>query len=599
MSKAETLREELLEKAGQTSSSPGVYRMFDAKQEIIYIGKAKNLRNRVRHYFQAAGGDERAKTTVLISRIKNFDVILTESEAEALILECILIKKHKPRYNFALKDDKSYPYLLVDRGHTFPKLVYGRRFKKNKKLEVFGPYVSSGSLRRAIQFLNQSFRLRDCSDNEFSNRSRPCINYQIGTCSAPCTNMITPMGYAADLENALKILQGKGKEVLAQLNEKMEKHAEATEYEMAARSRDQIEGLKIILLENSQNISENSRNRLGELDKDIIGFFRQGDAISFSVVFIRSGKVIDSSNFYLKTMPEDSDAEVLLNFLAQFYLAREEFPGESRGEPQGAYLPGTELKRMPAEILLPIDLGEQEGLLAESLQRLGHATSIISPKRGTKNELVKMAEKNAMESFSNEQNRLGDIYKALSDLKARLRLQNYPRRIECFDISNLGDTGIVASRVVFIEGKAEKTLYRHYKMREVTSQNDFAAMREVLGRRLTKSSSYASEDTEEAPDLLVVDGGKGQLSMAMEVIKELNITGIDVVALAKAKTESDFESKEVSASQERIFKPGRMNPIVLLPGTNPCLLMQRVRDEAHRFAITFQRKQRNKMPGSR
>lgn len=586
---------QLLEKAAQIATSPGVYRMLDNNAQIIYIGKAKNLRNRVRHYFQPAGGDERPKTKMLISRIADFDVILTESEAEALILESILIKRHKPRYNIALKDDKSYPYLLIDRAHTYPKLIYARRFKKKKTLEFYGPYVSAGSLRRAIQFLNQSFKLRDCKDNEFANRSRPCINYQIGTCSAPCVGYISPEDYAADITNALKILRGQGKEVIAELESRMEQYSRNEEFEMAAKLRDQIQGLTAIFMENDQNIEDNTKNRLAANDRDAIGMHRQGDAACFAVVFVRGGKVIDTTNFYVKVPEEDSDSDVLFEFLAQFYLAREAFPGEIREEEAGAFLPGTELKRVPPRILVPMDLGDQQRVFDESLARLGHNTSVITNVRGTQNELLKMAEKNALECFVTEQAKLGDVYKALSDLKARLNLSKYPRRIECFDISNLGDTGIVASRVVFIEGKPDKSLYRHYKMREVTSQNDFAAMREVLGRRLTKSSQYATkEDYEDEPDLLVIDGGKGQLSMAMEVIAELNITGIDVVALAKAKTERDFQGEEVKGTQERVFKPGRANPIVLMPGTNACHMMQRVRDEAHRFALKFQREQREK-----
>lgn len=592
MSKAEQRRVDLYERAKQASEGPGVYRMLDSHKQIIYIGKAKNLRNRVKSYFQASGNDERPKTKMMVLKVFDFETILTDSEAEALILECILIKKHRPRYNIALKDDKTYPYLLVDRSHTFPKLSYARRFKKQKQLEVFGPYVSAGALRQAIQFLSQSFRLRTCSDTEFSNRSRPCMNYQIGVCSAPCTSYISPEGYQADLSNALHILQGQGLDVIQGLEGKMESFSESLEFEQAARIRDQVDSLKLMLLENSQKIEENSVNRLGDDDKDVIGFHRNADAAGFAVAYVRDGKLIDSTTFFL-TIPEDKkDSEVLLDFLAQFYLARDHFPGEQQEREGKNYLPGTEVKKIPPEILLPMDLEENENIFIESLKRFSINVTIKTPKRGAKSDLLKMAEKNAIEALASGQNKLGDIYRALSDLKTKAMLQNYPRRIECFDISNLGDTGIVASRVVFIEGKAEKSLYRHYKMREVRTQDDFASMREVLSRRLQKSSKYAEESSEEAPDLLVVDGGKGQLAMAAQVIKELDITGIDLISLAKAKTESDFAATDVVASSERIFKPGRMNPIVLAPGTGPCAILTRIRDEAHRFAITFQREQR-------
>src|SRR3989344_2604941 len=325
MAKAKEKRALLLEKAGQTTSSPGVYRMLDNNAQIIYIGKAKNLRNRVRTYFQPAGGDDHPKTRVLIGKIQNFEITLTESEAEALILESILIKKHKPRYNIALKDDRSYPYLLVDRSHTYPKLIYARRFKKNKKLDAYGPYVSAGSLRRAIQFLNQSFKLRDCKDNEFANRSRPCINHQIGTCTAPCVGLISPEDYAADVETALKILRGHGKDVLRELESRMEQYSRNEEFELAAKLRDQVTGLKTIFMENEQTIQENSKNRMGANDRDVVGLHRQGDSACFAVVFVRNGQVIDTTNYYVKVMPEDPDSEILFQFLAQFYLARGSF----------------------------------------------------------------------------------------------------------------------------------------------------------------------------------------------------------------------------------------------------------------------------------
>lgn len=623
MSKLEQIREDLLKKARDANTGPGVYKMLDSHREIIYVGKAKNLRNRIRSYFLASGNDERPKTKMLVAKIRDFELLLTDSEAEALILECILIKKHRPRYNIALKDDKTYPYLLIDRRHTFPKLTYARRFKRTKGLEVYGPYVSAGALKRAIQFLNQTFRLRDCSDAEFSNRTRPCINHQIGTCSAPCTNLITPAAYAQDMGHAIQALQGQSESVLALLEARMNTHSDNLEFEIAGRIHAQIEDFRLLLLDGDQKIEENNRNRLGADDKDIIGFHRNGDAASFAVVFQRNGKVIDSSQFYLAIPEDKTDREVLFDFLAQFYLARDHLASDAGPRTpspigtskmireasdtsiasatnalstmgKGGLTMGTELQQVPPEILIPDELEESEAVFAESLKRLGYSTQILTPKRGAKSELLKLAEKNAIDAFAVEQRKTGDIYKALADLKTKLRLQNYPRRIECFDISNLGDTGIVASRVVFIEGRPEKSLYRKYKLREVKRQDDFASMREILGRRLTKSSKHAGESSEEPPDLLVVDGGKGQLAMAVEIMKELELTGIDVVGLAKARTERDFQAEEVVSSSERVFKPGRMNPIVLTMGTPPCTILARIRDEAHRFAITFQRSLRLK-----
>lgn len=596
----------LLEKARAAHTGPGVYRMLDKNNQIIYIGKAKNLRARVLTYFREAK-DPHPKTQVLVSKIESFETILTDSEAEALILENILIKKHKPRYNVLLKDDKSYPYLIVDYSHSFPKLVYTRKFRRTKDIKVFGPFVSAGAIRRTARFLNHSFQLRDCSNSEFMNRSRPCMNFQIGTCSAPCTSEISQTDYASTLEQALRVLTGGSLAVLQDMEARMDQFAEAMQYEQAARMRDQIEGLKELLNEGEQVITSNNSNKLGQEDKDVVAIYYKDNVAAVTVLFVRSGRLIDKISYELNSIADETEDEILLRFLAQFYLTRDLLqPAENSSDrtPSGqldpqavrdnSFLPGTELNALPPEILISKKLQETDiKLFMESLERLGIKTVLKFPSRGGKAELIQIAEKNAKEACLEYLNQAEDIYRTLGDLKTKLNLQNYPRRIECFDISNLGDTGIVASRVTFIEGKADKNLYRRYKLKTVTQQNDFESMREVLSRRLVRSSEFSkTEDSEELPDLLVVDGGKGQLSMAVEVVKELNITGMDLVSLAKSKTTHNFQGEEVLRSQERVFKPGRMNPILLREGSNVCSLLQRLRDEAHRFAITFQRTQR-------
>lgn len=591
-----TKKEKLLEKAKTAHTGPGVYRMLDKNNQIIYIGKAKNLRARIRSYFQEAK-DPHPKTVMLVSKIETFEVILTESEAEALILENILIKKHKPRYNILLKDDKSYPYLIVDYSHSFPKLIYTRKFRRTKDIKVFGPFVSAGAIRKTSRFLNQSFQLRDCSNAEFSNRSRPCMNFQIGICSAPCTNEIDQEGYANNLEKALSILKGGSQSVLADMEAKMEELSEDMQYEQAAKMRDQIQGLQELLNEGEQVITSNTKNKLGEADKDVLAIYQKDAVAAVTVMFVRAGKLIDKISYEIDSVADETEEEVLARFLAQFYLTRDNLKSAEMDLNHSAivdnsFLPGTELNAIPPEILLSTKVPELS-LFQESFESLGIRSKIRVPSRGGKLELIKMAEKNAKEACLEYLNQTEDVYRTLGELKSKLKLQNYPRRIECFDISNLGDTGIVASRVTFIEGKPDKSLYRRYKMKEVRSQNDFEAMREVLTRRLLRSSDYATSDKkEELPDLLVVDGGKGQLSMAVEVFKELDITGVDLVSLAKSKTNRDFKSENVEKSQERVFKPGRMNPIGLRDGSGICRLMQRVRDEAHRFAINFQRAQR-------
>ena len=578
--------EVLLEKARHASQSAGVYRMLDPHAKILYIGKAKNLQNRVRTYFQ--GDSEDFKTRKLVAKIHDFDVILTNSEAEALILESILIKKHQPRYNILLKDDKSYPFLLVDQNHSFPKLVFTRRPRKKPGIKIFGPFASAQALRAAVRIVNRSFRLRDCSDLEFLNRSRPCLNYQIGQCSAPCTSLITQTAYQEDLQNALRVLSGHGDNVMHTLQEEMDRYSAQQEYERAAHVRDQMNFLETTMQKKPRTpVSSASGAR-----RDVIGWFRKPDAVAIAVLFVRGGDLVDSTTFHFEGIEGRSDEEVLGQFLAQFYLTEEKLDDLSE-LPSGAFaFPGAEAKTLPEEVLLPFDFPEST-LLVEGLAQLGHTVTLVQPQKGIRHEQLMLADKNAENAFEERQREKGSIYRVLSDLKIKLRLENYPRRMECFDISNLGDTGIVASRVTFIEGKPEKSLYRHYKIRSVTTQNDFASMREVIERRLVKVVSEGDE-FEEPPDLLIIDGGKGQLAQAVEVMHELNITGIDLVALAKAKTVTEEESsREVEKAFERVFKPGRMNPIVLAPDSPVCHLLQRIRDEAHRFAVEFQRKTRS------
>lgn len=577
----------LLEKARDSTISPGVYRMLDQEGRILYIGKAKNLRNRLVSYFQELPADA-GKTKVLVSKVRNFELILTDTESEALILEAVLIKKHKPRYNIALKDDKSYPYVMVDEGHTYPKLVYTRRPRKRANQRIFGPFAAGGELRIAVRTLTQSFQLRDCSDAEFANRSRPCINHQIGICSAPCTAQITPDDYRRDLEKALRVLNGKGQDVIRELQEEMERFSAREEFEDAARIRDKIQLLENAMSTGEQKVSRDQQT-MRDVERDALGWCRRGTSATISLLAVRRGQLIDTAHFHFDDIEERTDAEILELFLSQHYLT--ENPLDD-AEDSAAPIAGAERKLVPREILLPFAY-EGMDIFAEGLLKLGHKSEASQPQRGEKRDLVEMANKNAENAFLEHQRDRGDVFRALADLKARLRIENYPRRMECFDISNLGDSGIVASRVVFIEGKPNKSLYRHYKIRSTDTQNDFAAMREVLTRRLQHSVSLQGEEPdEEAPDLIVVDGGKGQLSMAVEVMRELNVTGIDLVSLAKAKTTPDFREREALKTFERVYKPGRANPIALAPDSAVCHLLERLRDEAHRFALTFQRKQR-------
>lgn len=638
----------LQEKAREASSGPGVYRMLDKDGKILYIGKAKSLTHRVRSYFQKNIEDQ--KTRSLVLRVHDFDVILTQSEAEALILESILIKRHKPRYNIALKDDKSYPYVVMNEGHTYPKLVYMRRPRKIKNQKIYGPFASAYSLRAAIRTLNRIFRLRDCSDSEFANRSRPCINHQIGICTAPCTQLISAEDYRKDVQSALQVLSGHAQEAVARLRSEMEMYSEREEYEQAGRVRDQIFALEDTIKRRREGKTV-EREASDPVNRDVVGWHRKPECAAIAMMFVRGGNLVDSFTYHFDDLEGRTDEEILAQFLAQLYLADDKLDPEEERPASGAFaFPGAEAKTVPDEIVIPFEFAEMH-LLEESLLNLGHKVKFVLPQKGAKHEILALAEKNAENAFDERQREKGSVYRVLAELKAKLRLENYPRRMECFDISNLGDTGIVASRVTFIEGKPEKSLYRHYKIRSISSQNDFAAMREVISRRLAK---VLDEDGnyEEPPDLLIIDGGKGQLGMALEVMKELNLTGIDLVSLAKAKSITEEErdqiearakakvqkymdekhgvevaedaaadhtdlpaddslnetmqgvdsarhrdpilgdTREVTKNFERVFKPGRMNPIVLAPDAPVTHLLQRIRDEAHRFAVEFQRKQR-------
>lgn len=584
---------QLQEKARHAADGPGVYRMLDSDGKILYVGKAKSLTHRIRSYFQKNIDD--TKTRTLVSKIFDFDVILTQTEAEALVLESILIKKLKPRYNILLKDDRSYPYVVVDEGHTFPKLIYARRPKKMPKTKLYGPFASSQALRSAVRTLTKIFRLRDCSDSEFANRSRPCINYQIGTCSAPCTGMISADDYQRDVGKAVQVLSGHGKEALEQLQLEMDQFSEAMEFEQAAKVRDQIHYLEETIQRKKNSGAVIERGAREGVDRDVIGWYRKPESATIAVLFVRLGNLVDSTTFHFDGIEGKTDEEVLLQFLAQFYLAEDR--DEERFETGSFSFPGAEAKTLPEEIVLPFEIAEQN-LLKESLHSLGTDIEFVIPQKGAKHEILLLAEKNAENAFDERQREKGSIYRVLAELKMKLKLDNYPRRIECFDISNLGDTGIVASRVTFIEGKPDKSLYRHYKIRSTQTQNDFASMKEVIERRLLKTLDNA-ENPEDPPDLMIIDGGKGQLAMAVQVMTELNITGIDLVSLAKARSVDEEEiqkvqqeGREVEKMFERVFKPGRMNPIVLAPDSPVCHLLQRVRDEAHRFAVEFQRKQR-------
>lgn len=566
------------------TDDPGVYLMKDAFDTILYVGKAKNLKNRVSSYFQE-NRDLSPRIQLMVGKIADFEVVLTDSEVEALVLEFNLIKKYRPRFNVVFRDDKSYPYVRLDMNHPFPRLEYVRRVKKDGA-RYFGPYVSAFQIRDVLQWARKAFRLRDCSDNEFRNRSRPCILHQMGQCSAPCVGYIDEASYAKNIGQVLKLLDGKNDEVLAELATQMKTASEEEKFELAGALRDRIRSIEEINQGQKVLDPESARSR------DVVQFAREmtsrngsdsvaprGTTAVVVVMAIRDGRTVGVFQFPFTDLdPALPDEEFLYDFVTQYYLARHE------DAPQ----------LLPDEVLLPpVAEGKWEGLMVLA-RALGKRMEIRVPKRGEAVELMAMVKKTADYHLLELSTRTANTAEDLIDTQKRLHLHKFPHRLECFDISHFQGEGTVASRVVFIDGKPEKSLYRHYHVETVSGPDDFKSMREILERRFQAAGGTGESSSNALPDLVIVDGGKGQLAQAVAIFEELGVLGVDLVAIAKARTERDFEGAEIKGSMERVFKPNQKNPIALKPGTGAHRLVTQARDEAHRFAITFHRKVRDK-----
>ena len=555
-------REELREKIKEFPQLPGVYLMKNEAEKIIYVGKAKNLRTRVRSYFSDSQ-DHSPKTKFLVRQIYSIDTILTRTEVEAFLLEASLIKKYRPRYNIRLKDDKAYPYIRVSMTDEFPRLYLARKVKKDGSL-YFGPYLSGQAVWGTIRFLNHTFQLRDCKDAFMASRKRPCLTHQIGRCTAPCVNLVTAPEYSEDIKQAVQFLRGRDQQTLKELRRRMKVASEDERFEAAARVRDSIQAIEKIL-ERQSVVNDTS-----ELDQDVLGFAGDERGTLIETVHIRAGRVIGTRGHFLPLLdPQSADEDArewLVSFINQYY--DEEF--------------------IPDEVWLPVDLGRDlmallEDLLAE--RSGGQKVRVKFPTTPVGHRLLELAQQNAQKHFDEHVSKSRDKEAALDEIQERLKLPQRPVRIECFDISNFQGAETVASQVVFEDGVPNKDQYRRYKLRSVDGVNDFASMREVLSRRL------AHQEWED-PHLIVVDGGKGQLAVAVEVLKELGRNDLPVVGLAKARTQGDFQSSEVRATEERFFLPGRQNPVVFRTGSEAFRILVSLRDEAHRFAIQFHRKLR-------
>ena len=548
--------EEIQRKLDLIPPEPGVYLLRDKAGKVLYVGKAKSLRSRVRAYFRD-GGDTRFQVRFLMSRVKDFETLVTSNEKEALILENNLIKQYRPRYNIRLKDDKSYLSAKVTK-HAWPRIMVTRKIVKDGG-RYFGPFGSADGLRETLDIIRKVFPLRTCSDTVFRNRSRPCLEYQIKRCLGPCCLPVDRGEYQRQLDAAIMLLEGRDLDLLKAMREQMKNHAERLEFEEAAKLRDRVRAIE-------KTVEKQTVLHHWGIDQDIFGLYREGGFIEAIVLMVRRGKLTSTQSWSFEDL-EFSDEDILADLLTQFYSG-------------GRYLPD--------EVLLPVELEDAE-VRAELLsERRGKKVTIAVPQRGEKTRLLEMANENARQSFASRRDSEKTRERMLEELRVRLRLRNTPKRIECYDISNLQGSMVVASQVVFDEGLARKDLYRRYRIRTVQGQDDFASMSEVLTRRLTRAVQE-----QDYPDLIIVDGGKGQLNMALLVLRELGLADqIDTIGLAKQHVLNGPRQRQVVKSEERVFIPNRKDPIVLKQNSNALFLLVRIRDEAHRFAITYNRELR-------
>lgn len=552
--------EELRLKVREFPTQSGVYLMKSAAEKIIYVGKAKNLRNRVRSYFGEA--EQTPKTRLLVQAIQDVEYILTKTEVEAFLLEASLIKKHRPKYNIRLRDDKSYPYIKLSWGDEFPRLYLARRVKRDQGL-YFGPYTSGLAVHGTIKFLNRTFKIRDCTDAVFKSRQRPCLTHQIGRCPAPCVGLISRESYRADVEGAKLFLKGQNKKVLKSLKEKMLLASDEEKFEVAAKLRDSIEAVKSVLERQSVINAESDR------DQDVVAYFGDTRGCLIETLHVRSGRVLGTRSHFLPqvdpTETLDDPREWMVDFLNQYY----------------------EDNFIPDEVLVSMDLGTDLNRLLEAVLKERGGQDVIvrfaTDEKGR--ELVEMAQRNAEAHFNKYVSKSEEKRRGLDEIRERFGLSETPRRIECYDISTFQGAETVASQVVFEDGVPARDSYRRYKIKTVQGTDDFASMREVLSRRLRHTDDGW-------PDLIVIDGGKGQLSSVTRVLAELGHERIPVVGLAKARTQSDFQSAEVKGSEERFFLPGRANPVIFRSNSEALHILVGLRDEAHRFAITYHRKLR-------
>jgi excinuclease ABC subunit C len=529
-------------------AKPGVYRMIDAAGGILYVGKARHLKNRVSSYFRGRAHADR--TLAMLGQVASVEVTVTPSETEALLLEYNLIKQHKPRYNVLLKDDKSFPFIHLT-SHEYPRIAF---YRGSRKLpgRFFGPYPSAIATRETLLLLQKLFRLRPCEDTFFANRTRPCLQYQIHRCSGPCVRLVTPEAYAQDVADAIKVLEGRNNEVIEDLARRMEEASARLAFEHAARLRDQIQMLKHVQ-------ATQVMTRMAGHDIDAVGIACEGGYTCVSVVFVRGGRNLGSSNYFPRGGLGD-EAEMLAGFLTQYYFSRD----------------------VPAEILLSMPIEGAHALEQALSQKAGHAVRIRTGVRGTRARWLEMARNNAGLGLRMRASTRATIAEQLETLGRELDLPRTPQRIECFDVSHSMGERAVASCVVFGPEGPVKADYRRFNLRDITPGDDFAGIEQAVERRFARVLKGEAP----MPDLLLIDGGPGQLAAATAALARLGIADLAVLGIAKGA--------DRRVGQERLFFPGQDAPLIL-PDDSPALrLIQRVRDEAHRFAITGHRQSRDR-----
>jgi excinuclease ABC subunit C len=536
---------------------PGVYLMKDKTGRIIYVGKAKDLKNRVASYF--TGKDTRPMAPFLMARVQDIEFINTATAKEALILENNLIKRHRPRYNVTLRDDKTYYHLSLDLSEKFPRLQLVRKRFKDKAL-YFGPYPSGLAAKETLRFVQQIFPLRSCRNRDFKIRSRPCLEHQIGRCLAPCKGLISEQDYRKLVEGVVSFLQGRRRELISDLKKQMHEASDHLHYEEAARLRDRFKALEHAL--EKQNVDGS-----GGQDQDVFGLYEHDRDGQLCILFVRGGQLLGSKSFAAVKV-ETEMSEILSSCLMQYY---------------------DNDTVVPDEIIIPCRLPE-EAVIAEWLAEKNNKKVMLTvPSIGTKKSLLDMARENAKsiwEAARKKEERTADVLRMLQE---KLSLTRFPRRLECYDISNISGQHAVGSMVVFQDGEPDKNSYRRYKIRTLTDPDDYAMMRELLSRRF--------DGMENPPDLIVVDGGKGQLNVALSVLRDLNLR-VDAIGLAKEER-SPFPAKsgarkKTGKSEDRVYLPRRKDAVYLSAWPQALRILQQARDEAHRFALSYHQAVRQK-----